>query len=73
MTFARGRCQSYAKRAAAANNSSVAKLVEEHGDRKLTDLLLRLANCPKTQTTNLHGRCGSVYEGLAIYETLLTS
>lgn len=51
----------------------VAKLVEEHGDRKLTDLLLRLANCPKTQTTNLHGRCGSVYEGLAIYETLLTS
>jgi hypothetical protein len=51
----------------------VAKLVEEHGDRKLTDLLLRLANWAKTQTTNLHGRCGSVYEGLAIYETLLTS
>lgn len=51
----------------------VAKLVDEHGDEKLIDLLLELADCPKTQATSLHDRCKAVYEGLAIYEKLMTS
>jgi hypothetical protein len=51
----------------------VAKLIEEHGDEKLIDLLLGLADCPKTQATSLNDRCRAVYEGLATYEKLMTS
>ena len=44
---------------------NVARLVEEHGDAKLTELLVTLANCPKVRSTSVHDRCKAVYEGLA--------
>ena len=43
---------------------SVARLVEEHGDAKLTELLVTLADCPKARSVNIHDRCKVVYEGL---------
>jgi hypothetical protein len=43
---------------------SVARLVEEHGDARLTDLLQTLANCPKAHSASIHDRCKAVYEGL---------
>jgi len=39
----------------------VARLIDEHGDAKLTDLLQTLADCPKAKA-----RCKAVYEGLAV-------
>jgi hypothetical protein len=44
---------------------AVARLFEEHGDAKLTDLLVTLADCPKTRSASIHDRCKAVYEGLA--------
>ena len=41
---------------------AVARLLEEHGDAKLTDLLL--AACPKAQSTSIHDCCKARYEGL---------
>ena len=41
---------------------SVAKLIEEHGDAKLTDLLLTLANCPKARSASIPDQCKAVYE-----------
>jgi hypothetical protein len=43
---------------------SVARLVEEHGDAKLTELLVTLANCPKARWASVHDRCKAVYEQL---------
>ena len=43
---------------------SVARLVEEHGDAKLTELLVTLTNCPKARSASVYGRCRAVYEGL---------
>jgi hypothetical protein len=43
---------------------SVARLVEEHGDAKLTDLLLTLADCQKARSASIHDRCKAVYEQL---------
>ena len=43
---------------------NVARLMEQHGDAKLTDLLQTLANCPKT--TSIHDRCKAVFDGLAL-------
>ena len=43
---------------------SVAKLMAEHGDAKLSDLLQALAACPKTRSASIHDRCKAVYEGL---------
>lgn len=51
----------------------VPKLIDEHGDEKLIDLLLALADCPKTQGKSISEGCKAVYEGLAICETLLAS
>jgi hypothetical protein len=45
----------------------VARLMEQHGDAKLTDLLVTLAACPKTRSANsanAHDRCKAVYSGL---------
>jgi hypothetical protein len=42
----------------------VARLVEEHGDAKLTELLVTLANCPKARSASVYDRCRAVYEGL---------
>ena len=43
---------------------SVAKLMEEHGDAKLTELLMTLAACPKARSASIHDRCKAVYEQL---------
>ena len=40
---------------------TIARLIDEHGDAKLTDLLQTLADCPKA-----NARCKAVYEGLAV-------
>ena len=44
---------------------SMGRLVEEHGNAKLTELLVTLANCPKARSASLYDRCKVVYEGLA--------
>jgi len=43
---------------------AVARLLEAHGDARLTDLLATLATCPKAQSTSVYDRCRAVYEGL---------
>ena len=43
---------------------AVAGLLEGHGDAKLTDLLLTLADCQKARSANIHDRCKAVYEQL---------
>jgi hypothetical protein len=40
---------------------SVARLMESHGDAKLTDLLHELAGCPKASSASVHDRCKAVY------------
>jgi hypothetical protein len=42
----------------------VARLIEEYGDAKLTDLLQTLASCSKTRSPSIHDQCNVVYEGL---------
>jgi hypothetical protein len=54
-------CQPCARR----GRYAVGRLIEEHGDAKLTDLLSTLANCPKARSASVHDRCKPVYEGLA--------
>ena len=44
---------------------NVARLMEQHGDAKLTDLLQTLANCPKMQSANIYDRCKARYERLS--------
>jgi hypothetical protein len=43
---------------------NVAKLMEEHGDAKLTDLLVTLADCQRARSASVYDRCKAVYEGL---------
>ena len=43
--------------------SAVARLIEEHGDAKLTELLVTLAHCPKARSASMYERCKAVYEG----------
>jgi hypothetical protein len=43
---------------------SVERLMAEHGDANLTDLLATLADCPKAGSLSIHDRCKAVYEGL---------
>lgn len=45
---------------------NVVRLMEQHGDAKLTDLLQTLAHCPKTRSASIHDRCKAVFEGLAV-------
>ena len=40
---------------------NVARLMEQHGDAKLTDLLQTLANCPKARSASIHDRCKAVF------------
>ena len=35
----------------------MARLVERHGDARLTDLLLTLADCQKARSASIHDRC----------------
>jgi hypothetical protein len=44
----------------------VARLMELHGDAKLTDLLHTLADCPKARLASIHDRCKAVFERLAV-------
>ena len=43
---------------------AVVRLIQEHGDAKLTELLVTLANCPKARSARMYDRCKAVYEGL---------
>ncbi len=43
---------------------AVERLMAEHGDAKLTELLTRLADCPKARSPSIYDRCKAVYEGL---------
>ena len=43
---------------------NVERLMAEHGDAKLTELLQTLADCPKTRSPSIHDQCKVVYEGL---------
>ena len=45
---------------------NVARLMERHGDAKMTDLLQTLANCPKARSTNIRDRCRAVFARLAL-------
>jgi hypothetical protein len=40
------------------------KLMAEHGDAKLTDLLVTLANCEKARSRSGYDRCKAVHERL---------
>ena len=40
---------------------TVERLMAEHGDAKLTDLLATLADCPKARSAGIHDRCKAVY------------
>ena len=40
---------------------NVARLIEQHGDVKLTDLLVTLADCRKARSASVHDRCKAVY------------
>jgi len=43
---------------------NTARLMERHGDAKLTDLRQMLANCPKARSVSIHDRCKVVFEQL---------
>jgi hypothetical protein len=45
---------------------NVERLMAEHGDAKLTDLLTTLADCPRARVASIYDRCRAVYEGLAV-------
>jgi hypothetical protein len=42
----------------------VATLLEQHGEAKLTELLVTLADCPKAGCARMYERCEAMYEGL---------
>ena len=44
---------------------NVDKLMAEHGDAKLTDLLVTLANCEKARSVSIHDRCKAKFEGFS--------
>ena len=44
---------------------NVARLLEQHGDAKLTDLLATLAQCQKARSASVHDRCKAVFEQLS--------
>ena len=41
---------------------SVKRLIAMHGDAKLTDLLVTLANCEKARSVSVYDRCRAVYD-----------
>jgi hypothetical protein len=43
---------------------NVERLMAEHGDAKLTELLATLANCDKARSVSIYDRCKAVYEAL---------
>jgi hypothetical protein len=57
LTIACERCGRYGR-------YKVERLIAVHGDAKLTDLLVTLANCEKARSRSVYDRCKAVYEGL---------
>jgi hypothetical protein len=53
-------CETYGRR----GRYNVARLIERHGDARLTDLLITIANCQKARSVSLHDRCKAVCERL---------
>jgi hypothetical protein len=51
------------------NHRSIRQIrkIVRHGDAKLTDLLLTLADCPKARSVIIHDRCKARYEGRASF------
>jgi hypothetical protein len=43
---------------------NIERLISEHGDAKLTDLLVTLANCEKARSVSIHDRCQAQYDGV---------
>lgn len=43
---------------------NVERLIAEHGDTKLPELLQNLAQCPKMRSVSVYDRCKVRYEGL---------
>jgi hypothetical protein len=43
---------------------NVERLMAEHGDAKLTDLLVTLADCAKARSVSVRARCKAVYAAL---------
>jgi hypothetical protein len=43
---------------------NVERHIPQHGDAKLTGLLVTLADCPKVRSVRIHDRCKTVDEGL---------
>ena len=53
-------CQPCAKR----RRYAIARIIQEHGDAKLTELLVTLAHCAKARSAHMYDRCEAVYIGL---------
>jgi hypothetical protein len=45
-----------------AGDTTVERVLEEHGDAKLTDLLRTLADCHKPPSTSVCDMCKAAYE-----------
>ena len=43
---------------------AVARLIEQHGDARMTDLRLALAQCAKAHSHSIHEGCKARYENL---------
>jgi hypothetical protein len=59
-------CEACARR----SRYTLARLIDEYGDEKLTQLLRTLASCRKSHSLSTHDGCKMVYEGLAFYNVL---
>jgi hypothetical protein len=44
----------------------VQRLMAQHSDAKLTDLLQTLADCQKARSASIHDRCKAVFERLVV-------
>ena len=58
LTIVCARCGRYGR-------YNVERLMAEHGDAKLTDLLVTLADCANARSLSIRDRCKAVYEGLS--------
>ena len=51
---------------------SVARLLAQHGDAKLPDLLAKLADCKRARDGGIHDRCKAVYDEASRASFLVT-
>jgi len=56
--------RAFLKAGAVGADDNVQRLMAEHGDVKLTDLLATLADYPKERPVSIHDRCKAVIRGL---------